>query len=142
MFSSESSSIRHSLALAAALFYALIVPAPGAMGQDSSDHASGPKNPSELRVFDPSLIDKSIDPCGNFYLYSCNGWFKRNPLPPDQAVYGRFTELCELNRLHLKQSLDPAAEGHPEYRTANESKIGDDYASCLDTATIDSYLKP
>jgi len=38
----------------------------------------------ELRVFDPSLIDKTVDPCDNFYRFSCNGWFKRNPLPADQ----------------------------------------------------------
>ena len=62
-----------------------------------------PPAASELRVFDPSLVDKSVDPCDNFYRYSCNGWFKSNPLPPDQTSYGRFTELYELNRLHLRQ---------------------------------------
>ena len=67
----------------------------------------------ELRVFDSSLIDKSVDPCENFYRYSCNGWFKRNPLPPDQAAYGRFTELFELNRLHLKQILEDASKPDP-----------------------------
>src|ERR1035437_9944666 len=64
---------------------------------------AAPPAPTELRVFDPSLVDKTIDPCENFYRYSCNGWFKRNPLPADQAVYGRFTELAELNRVHLKE---------------------------------------
>src|ERR1700679_2584490 len=63
----------------------------------------------ELKVFDPALVDKSVDPCDNFYKYSCNGWFKRNPLPADQTSYGRFTELYELNRLHLKQILEQAA---------------------------------
>jgi endothelin-converting enzyme/putative endopeptidase len=91
---------------------------------------------TELRVFDPSLIDKSVDPCDNFYRYSCNGWFKRNPLPPDQTSYGRFTELYELNRLHLKQILEQAAIASPS-RTPNEQKIGDEYASCMDTAAID-----
>ncbi len=90
----------------------------------------------ELRVFDPSLIDKSIDPCDNFYRFSCNGWFKRNPLPPDQTSYGRFTELFELNRLHLKEILEAAAEAL-SIRTPNEQKIGDEYASCMDTAAID-----
>ena len=54
-----------------------------------------PRSPAapELRVFDPSLIDKTVDPCENFYRFSCNGWFKRNPLPADQTSYGRFTEL-------------------------------------------------
>ena len=89
----------------------------------------------ELRVFDPSLIDKSVDPCENFYKFSCNSWFKRNPLPADQTSYGRFTELAELNRLHLKQILEAAAVPSPA-RTANEQKIGDEYASCMDTAAV------
>ena len=89
----------------------------------------------ELRVFDPSLIDKSVNPCENFYRYSCNGWFKRNPLPADQASYGRFTELFELNRLHLRQILEEAAKPSA-MRTANEQKIGDEYASCMDTAAV------
>ena len=97
---------------------------------------------SDLHVFDPSLIDKTVDPCENFYRYSCNGWFKRNPLPPDQTSYGRFTELYELNRLHLKQILEQAAVPSPT-RTPNEQKIGDEYATCMDTAAINKAgIKP
>ncbi len=106
----------------------------------------------ELRVFDPSLIDTTVDPCENFYRFSCNGWFKRNPLPADQAVYGRFTELFELNRLHLRQILEEAASpaaarnANENPRSANEQKIGDEYASCMDTAAVDKLglapLKP
>jgi putative endopeptidase len=91
------------------------------------------KTTQELRVFDPSFVDKTVDPCENFYRYSCNGWFKRNPLPPDQTSYGRFTELYELNRLHLRQILEDASKADPN-RTPNEQKIGDEYASCMDTA--------
>ncbi len=99
-------------------------------------HAQTPApSAPELRVFDPSLIDKSVDPCDNFYKYSCNGWFKRNPLPADQTSYGRFTELFELNRLHLRQILEQAAAPSPT-RSANEQKIGDEYAACMDTATV------
>jgi putative endopeptidase len=103
-------------------------------------------SPSELKVFDPAIIDTSIDPCENFYRYSCNGWFKRNPLPPDQTSYGRFTELAELNRVHLKQILETASSAHPESRNPNEQKIGDEYESCMDTEAIDEAglapLKP
>jgi len=88
-----------------------------------------------LRVFDPSLIDTTIDPCENFYRYSCNNWFKSNPLPPDQITYGRFTELYELNRLHLKEILEEAAKPSAA-RTPNQQKIGDEYASCMDTSSI------
>ena len=91
----------------------------------------------ELRVFDSSLIDPSVDPCENFYRYSCNGWFKRNTLPADQASYGRFTELAELNRAHLREILDVASAPGAN-RTANEQKIGDDYASCMNTADVNA----
>jgi putative endopeptidase len=104
------------------------------LGQSSAPAAS--PSQAELRVFDPTLVDKSIDPCENFYRYSCNGWFQHNPLPPDQISYGRFTELQELNRQHLKQILEQAAVPSPT-RTTNEQKIGDEYASCMDTAAID-----
>jgi endothelin-converting enzyme/putative endopeptidase len=90
----------------------------------------------ELRVFDSSLIDKAVDPCDNFYRFSCGNWFKRNPLPPDQISYGRFTELIEVNRLRLKEILEKAAVPSST-RTANEQKVGDEYASCMDTAAID-----
>ncbi len=98
-----------------------------------------------LRVFDPSLIDTTVDPCENLYRFSCNGWFKRNPLPADQASYGRFTELFELNRLHLRQILEEAATPAAT-RSANEQKIGDEYASCMDAAVVNKLglapLKP
>ena len=89
----------------------------------------------ELRVFDPTLIDKSIDPCENFYKFSCNGWFRQNPLPADQTSYGRFTELHELNQLHLRQILETVSAPSAT-RTPNEQKVGDVYASCMDTVTL------
>jgi putative endopeptidase len=101
----------------------------------SQNQTESAQTAHELRVFDGSLIDKSVDPCENFYRYSCNGWFKRNPLPPDQTSYGRFTELFELNRLHLKQILEDASKPDPN-RTPNEQKIGDEYASCMDTEAV------
>src|SRR5205814_5676635 len=142
MFSSADWHARSSL-VCLTLLAASAVLAPRGRAQESSKHPAGPANPSELRVFDSSLIDKSIDPCENFYRFSCNGWFKRNPLPPDQTAYGRFTELHELNRLHLRQILESAAAAHPDSRSPNEQKIGDYYASCTDAATINNLgLKP
>jgi putative endopeptidase len=97
----------------------------------------------ELRVFDPTIIDPSVDPCDDFYQFSCRGWLSRNPLPPDQTSYGRFTELEDLNRLQLKGILEEAASGsnalgagNAGTSNSNEQKIGDEYASCMDTAAI------
>jgi endothelin-converting enzyme/putative endopeptidase len=133
-----------SLIVPAAAIAAVLMAAP-ALCQSAPAVVATPAAAAELRVFDPSLIDKTVDPCENFYRYSCNGWFKRNPLPPDQAAYGRFTELAELNRLRLKQILEETS-APVATRSANEQKIGDEYASCMDTATVNKLglapLKP
>src|SRR5215469_3066020 len=142
MSRSAAPSLLSALALAALTSTPLL-----SQGNPQSAPAStSAPSPSELKVFDPSLLDTTVDPCDNFYRFSCNGWFKKNPLPPDQTSYGRFTELYELNRTHLRQILEHAASASPESRSANEQKIGDEYESCMDTEAIDKAgitpLKP
>jgi len=131
--------------MAAAIASLGAVLAAGQGAQPSASSAPAAPVAAQLRVFDPSLIDTKVNPCDNFYQFSCNGWFKRNPLPADQTSYGRFTELFELNRLHLKQILEEAAAPSAT-RSANEQRIGDEYASCMDTDTVNKLgltpLKP
>ena len=104
-----------------------------------------PEKVMELKGFDPTLLDKSADPCADFYQYSCGGWLKNNPVPGDQSSYGRDTELAERNRLILRDILEKAAVDRPG-RSVVEQKIGDYYASCMDEAAIErkgiSPLKP
>src|SRR5579883_1283439 len=96
----------------------------------------------KLHALDPTLMDTSVDPCVNFYQYSCGGWLRQNPIPADESSYGRDTELANQNRLVLKSILERAAAGG-EGHSANEQKIGDFYATCMDTSAINQAgLKP
>lgn len=124
--------MKHRFSLSISIALALGIPALGGFAQSAAPGAK-----PALRVFDPSLVDAGVDPCENFYRYSCNGWFKRNPLPADQTSYGRFTELAEINRGHLREILEQASVVS-QARTANEQKIGDEYAGCMDTAAINA----
>ena len=96
--------------------------------------AKGSEEPKQIPSFDPANLDRSADPCVDFYQFSCGNWLKNNPIPPDQASWGRFNELAERNRVIMRDILEDAAK--PEKRTANVQKIGDYYASCMDEAAI------
>src|SRR5689334_10349919 len=60
--------------------------------------------------FDINALDKTVDPCVDFYKFACGNWQKNNPLPPDKARYGRFDELAERNRAVLRDILEGVAK--------------------------------
>jgi endothelin-converting enzyme/putative endopeptidase len=84
----------------------------------------------------PAYMDKSVDPCVDFYTYSCGGWMKQNPIPPDQASWGVYSKMQDDNRLILRGILEQAAEPRPG-RSAVQQKIGDYYAACMDDAAVE-----
>ena len=90
-----------------------------------------PADLPNIPAFDLSSVDKSVDPCVNFYKYACSGWMAKNPIPPDQAIWGRFSGLQERNRDVLHAILEYAAKPDPK-RSPVMQKIGDFYASCMD----------
>jgi putative endopeptidase len=119
-----------------------------ALAQTPSGKTAGSKSPSDIPQYVPSFdakaLDKTADPCADFYQYSCGGWMKDNPIPADQPIWGRFNELAERNRAILRGILEDAAKATK--RDANEQKIGDFYASCMDEDAINrkgiAVLKP
>lgn len=89
------------------------------------------------KSFDLGAMDTTANPCEDFYQYSCGNWRKKNPIPSDQARWGRFNELAEYNRQIVREILEKAAANDPK-RTPVMQKVGDMYQSCMDEAGVNA----
>ena len=69
-----------------------------------------PARPLTAMPYSPSLdvssLDRTVDPCVDFYKFSCGGWETHNPIP--------------------------------ENRTPVQQKVGDYFAACMNTGSIDA----
>src|SRR5690349_21238603 len=118
--------------LAAALLPSLAVAAPAPLAAAERPLTQLPYSPG----LDPAAMDRSKDPCVDFFAYSCGGWVKANPIPPDQAAWSVYAKLADENRQLLWGLLEQA--GRPGAgRTPAEVKIGDYFASCMDEAAVE-----
>lgn len=86
---------------------------------------------------DTTAMDRSADPCEDFFQYSCGGWIKTHPIPPDKAGWEVYSKLADDTLRYLWGILQQAAERGRE-RDADTQKLGDYFAACMDTATIDA----
>jgi len=95
--------------------------------------------------FSIDAIDKSVDPCVDFYQYACGHWLRNTEIPADQPEWVSFIELDERNKDVLRDILEKASRQSAN-RTPVEQKIGDFYGSCMDEKAADSKgldpLKP
>lgn len=100
----------------------------------ASDTSQTPVEPKAPQSMDLNAIDKTADPCTDFYQYACGNWRKNNPIPGDQSRWGRFNELSERNRYLLYVDLKKAADSPA---TPLQRKYGDFFAACMNSDLAD-----
>lgn len=129
------------------LFLTFVVPLSFGQNRSSSAPPAAPSARSAkiAEGFSVDNIDKTVDPCTDFYQYACGNWMKAAEIPPDQPEWVSFIEIDERNKVTLRDILEKASVPNPG-RSAIDQKIGDYYSSCMDEKSADAKgldpLKP
>jgi putative endopeptidase len=103
----------------------------------ASAKSNGAAAQAETHGLNPADLDRTANPCINFFQYANGGWIASHPIPPAYASWGTFNELADHNQAILHQILEEAAADKNAAPGSNDQKIGDYYASCMNEAEIE-----
>ncbi len=116
-----------------ALRFSAVVAAVALLFTDGSVRAAVTNATSGI---DLSSLDRTCKPCTDFFQYANGGWIKKNPIPAAYSRWGSFNVLYNHNNDVLHSILNQAVEAKAA-PGSDQQKIGDYYASCMDTASIE-----
>ena len=86
---------------------------------------------------DTSTFDRSVRPQDDLFRFVNGGWIKRTPIPSDAASYGAFYELYDRSLENLRAIFEQASRANAP-AGSEERKVGDLYASFLDSARVEA----
>jgi len=86
---------------------------------------------------DTSTFDRSVRPQDDLFRFVNGGWLKHTPIPNDATSWGAFNELAESSRESMRTILEDAARSNAP-AGSEERKVGDLYASFLDSARVEA----
>ena len=91
-------------------------------------------------IFSDPLItnrDTTINPADDFFNYANNGWFKKNPILPSESSNGIMRTVMDTINEQIKSICEKSAKDESAPKGSNKQKIGDFYASGMDTIAIE-----
>jgi putative endopeptidase len=96
--------------------------------------------PAGKKGVDLASLDKTCEPCEDFYQFANGGWLasKENQIPAAYPYWNKAMILGEKNLDLLRQILESASRDARARRGSSEQLTGDLFASCMDEAKIEA----
>jgi putative endopeptidase len=95
-------------------------------------------NKKEVEFSDPLVTNRDtlVNPADDFFKYANGGWFKKNPIPSTEQSNGIFRTIADTINNQIKQICEKSALDESAQVGSNKQKIGDFYASGMDSIAI------
>jgi len=90
------------------------------------------------KLIDPANIDTTYQPGDDFFQYANGVWLKNNPVPAKETRWGSFNQLRDFNAKAVKSILEEVSENRDTKSGSTEQRVGDFFASAMDSVKIDS----
>jgi putative endopeptidase len=92
----------------------------------------------EPKAIDKSNFDTSVRPQDDFFSYVNGTWLKNNPIPATETSWGNFNVLNEKSQKALRSICETAAANKTAKPGTNQQRIGDFFASGMDSTSIET----
>ncbi|OGX85617.1 hypothetical protein [Hymenobacter glacialis] len=120
-------------------------PTPVATTTPATTVAAAPADPAGVGL-DMADLDRTVNPCDDFFQFSGGNWLKNNPVPNYASSWGPRNLLGNRTQETLRRILEDAAANRTAAPGSNAQKVGDFYAAAMDTMAIQKagigQLKP
>jgi putative endopeptidase len=95
-------------------------------------------NKKEVELSDPLVTNRDtlVNPADDFFKYANGGWFKNHPIPSTEQSNGIFRTIADTINNQIKQICEKSAQDESAQVGSNKQKIGDFYASGMDSIAI------
>ena len=92
---------------------------------------------ADQRGIEVGDLNRSVDPCTDFFEYANGTWRANNPIPSYMDRWSRRWASGETNKDQLHAILEEVSSRHDWPAGGHEQLIGDMYGACMDQAAID-----